>query len=165
MWRSALWLLLAASLAAPVVFIWVRDHTPADGARISWYEDAWTADGVLIDPIDAPAAGLEDGDLVLAVDNRSIESWLRVVAVQRGGGLLSVEVDWATPSIGSALVEGWGFVVFSIVFGAVGAFVFARRPDEPAAIPLLFIASAASASSVPWFLGTTTSDLAQRSVG
>ena len=157
------------------MFIWVRDHTPADGARISWYEDAWTADGVLIDPIDAPAAGLEDGDLVLAVDNRSIESWLRVVTdpsvprpnpslampyeVQRGSELLTVEVDWATPSIGSALVEGWGFVVFSIVFGAVGAFVFARRPDEPAAIPLLFIASAAAGSSVPWFLGSSVSDI------
>ena len=76
--RSALWLLLAVSLAAPIVFIWVRDHTPADGARISWYEDAWTAEGVLIDPIDAPAAGLEDGDLVLAVDDRSIEAWLAV---------------------------------------------------------------------------------------
>ena len=175
--RSALWLLLAVSLAAPVVFIWVRDHTPADGARISWYEDAWTADGVLIDPIDAPAAGLEDGDLVLAVDDRSIEAWLSVVAdpsaprpnpslampyeVQRGGELLTVEVDWATPSIGSALVEGWGFVVFSIVFGAVGAFVFARRPDEPAAIPLLFIASAAAGSSVPWFLGSSVSDIVQ----
>ena len=72
--RSALWLLLAVSLAAPIVFVWVRDHTPADGARISWYEDAWTAEGVLIDPIDAPAAGLEDGDLVLGVDDRSIEA-------------------------------------------------------------------------------------------
>ena len=78
--RSALWLLLAVSLAAPIVFIVVRDHTPADGARISWYEDAWTAEGVLIDPIDAPAAGLEDGDLVLAVDDRSIEAWLAAVA-------------------------------------------------------------------------------------
>ena len=80
--RSALWLLLAVSLAAPIVFIWVRDHTPADGARISWYEDAWSSAGVLIDPIDAPAAGLEDGDLVLAVNNRSIESWLSVVTDQ-----------------------------------------------------------------------------------
>ena len=175
--RSALWLLLAVSLAAPVVFIWVRDHTPADGARISWYEDAWTADGVLIDPIDAPAAGLEDGDLVLAVDDRSIEAWLGAVTdpsvprpnpsltmpyeVQRDGELLTVEVDWAVPSIGSTLVEGWGFVVFSIVFGAVGAFVFARKPDEPAAIPLLFITCAAAGSSVPWFLGSSVSDVVQ----
>jgi signal transduction histidine kinase len=175
--RSALWLLLAVSLAAPIVFIWVRDHTPADGARVSWYEDAWTAEGVLIDPIDAPAAGLEDGDLVLAVDDRSIEGWLAVVAdpsvarphpsltmpyeVRRDGTLMTVDVDWAIPSIGSTLVEGWGFVVFSIVFGAVGAFVFARKPDEPAAIPLLFIAAAAAGSSVPWFLGTSVSDIVQ----
>ena len=175
--RSALWLLLAVSLAAPIVFIVVRDHTPADGARISWYEDAWTAEGVLIDPIDAPAAGLEDGDLVLAVDDRSIEAWLAAVAdpsvprpnpsltmpyeVRRDGALMTVEVDWAVPSIGSTLIEGWGFVVFSIVFGAVGAFVFARKPDEPAAIPLLFITCAAAGSSVPWFLGTSVSDIVQ----
>jgi len=175
--RTALWLLLAVSLAAPLLFIWVRDHTPADGARISWYEDAWSAEGVLIDPIDAPAAGLEDGDVVLAVDDRSINEWLAVVAdasvprphpsltmpyeVQRNGELLTVDVDWAVPSIGSALIEGWGFVVFSIVFGAVGAFVFARKPDEPAAVPLVFIASAAAGSSVPWFLGSSVSDIVQ----
>ena len=64
--------------------------------------------------------------------------------VRRDGALMAVEVDWALPSIGSTLVEGWGFVVFSIVFGAVGAFVFARKPDEPAAIPLLFITCAAA---------------------
>ena len=173
--RAALWLLLAVSLAAPLLFVWVRDHTPADGARISWYEDAWSAEGVLIDPIDAPAPGLEDGDEVLAVDDRSMNEWLAAVAdpsvprpnpsltmpyeVRRDGQLQTVGVDWAVPSIGSALVEGWGFVVFSIVFGAVGAFVFARKPDEPAAVPLLFIASAAAGSSVPWFLGSSVSDI------
>jgi signal transduction histidine kinase len=173
--RVALWLLLAVSLAAPLVFVWVRDHTPADGARISWYEDAWSAEGVLIDPIDAPAPGLEDGDVVLAVDDRTINEWLPAVAdpsvarpnpsltmpyeVRRDGELMTVGVDWAVPSIGSTLVEGWGFVVFSIVFGAVGAFVFRRRPDEPAAVPLLFIAAAAAGSSVPWFLGSSVSDI------
>ena len=173
--RAALWLLLAVSLAAPILFVWVRDHTPADGARISWYEDAWSAEGVLIDPIDAPAAGLEDGDVVLAVDDRTINEWLAVVAdpsvprpnpaltmpyeVRRDGDVMTVGVDWAVPSIGSTLVEGWGFVVFSIVFGAVGAFVFARKPDEPAAVPLLFIASAAAGSSVPWFIGSSVSDI------
>ena len=59
------------------------------------------------------------------------------------------------------MIEGWGFVVFSIVFGAVGAFVFARKPDEPAAIPLLFITCAAAGSSVPWFLGSSVSDVVQ----
>ena len=49
--------------------------------------------------------------------------------------------------------------MFSIVFGAVGAFVFWRNPDEPAAIPLLFITCAAAGSSVPWFLGTSVSDV------
>ena len=74
--RTALWLLLGASLAAPIVFVWVRDHTPSDGARVSWYEDAWSAEGVLIDPIDAPAAGLQDGDVVRAIEGRTIDAWL-----------------------------------------------------------------------------------------
>jgi hypothetical protein len=111
------------------------------------------------------------------VNNRSIESWLSVVTdqsvprpnpsiampydVRRDGQLTTVDVDWAVPSIGSTLIEGWGFVVFSIVFGAVGAFVFARKPDEPAAIPLLFITCAAAGSSVPWFLGSSVSDIVQ----
>ena len=173
--RTALWLLLGASLAAPIVFVWVHDRTPSDGARVAWYEDAWSAEGVLIAPIDAPASGLDDGDLVVAVDGRSIESWIGDVTnsavprpdpagavpyeVVRGGVPTSVDVTWAAPSIGSTLIAGWGFVVFSIVFGAVGAFVFWRKPNEPAAVPLVFIAAGAAGSSVPWFLGTTVSDV------
>jgi signal transduction histidine kinase len=173
--RTALWLFLGASLAAPIVFVWVRDHTPSDGARVSWYEDAWSAEGVLIDPIDAPAAGLQDGDQVRAVDGRTIEAWLIDVTnasaerphpqlrkpydIERDGNPMTVDVRWAVPAIGSTLIAGWGFIVFSIAFGAVGAFVFWRKPDEPAAVPLIFIASAAAGSSVPWFLGTTVSDI------
>ena len=36
--------------------------------------------------------------------------------VRRDGSPMTVEVTWAVPSIGSALIEGWGFVVFTIVF-------------------------------------------------
>ena len=173
--RSALWLLLGASLAAPIVFVWVRDHTPSDGARVSWYEESWSAEGVIIDPIDAPAAGLQDGDQVRAVDGRTMETWLAEVTnpsaerpngqravpydIARDGERMTVDVRWAVPAIGSTLIAGWGFVIFSIAFGAVGAFVFWRKPDEPAAVPLVFIASAAAGSSVPWFLGTTVSDV------
>ena len=173
--RTALWLLLGASLAAPIVFVWVRDHTPSDGARVSWYEDAWSAEGVLIAPIDAPAAGLQDGDQVRAVDGRTIDAWLGEILnrsaepprpdapksydIARDGNPLTVDVTWAVPAIGSTLVAGWGFIIFSIAFGVVGAFVFWRKPDEPAAVPLVLIASAAAGSSVPWFLGTTVSDV------
>ena len=173
--RTALWLLLAMSLAAPILFIYVRDHTPSDGARVSWYEDSWSAEGVLIDPIDAPAAGLQGGDLVRSVDGRTVEAWLVDVAnpsvprphpglrmpyeIVRVLQPMTMEVRWAVPTIGSTLIAGWGFVVFSIAFGVIGAFVFWRKPDEPAAVPLVLIASTAAGSSVPWFLGTTVSDV------
>ena len=45
----------------------------------------------------------------------------------------------------------------------VAAYVFARRPDEPAALALIFLACGAAGSSVPWFLGVTVSDVVQGS--
>jgi hypothetical protein len=51
--------------------------------------------------------------------------------------------------------------VFSIAIAGVAAFVFLRRPDVPAATALVIVACGAAGSSVPWFLGATTSDVAQ----
>ena len=63
------------------------------------------------------------------------------------------------PRLGSTLASGWSVILFSVAIAAVAALVFARRPDVPAATALMLVAAGAAGSSVPWFLGTTTSDL------
>lgn len=176
--RTATWLALAGSLGLGVWFVAIRATAPSDGARVDFYGNGWSRTGIAIAPIDAPAAGLAAGDSVTSVAARPIESWLsgavspwpanveRPAAdtpieyrIVRGGVASTVTVRWTPASVGGTLLEGWPVVLFSLAFAGVAAFVFARRPEEPAARALMIAAGAAAGSSVPWFLGITVSDV------
>jgi hypothetical protein len=41
----------------------------------------------------------------------------------------------------------------------LAAYVFARRPDVPAATAIVVFTAGAAGSTVPWFVGVTTSDV------
>ncbi len=173
--RIATWGVLAAALAGAILFVVLRATTPSDGARVAFYGNGWSDLGVTIDPIDAPAAGLQAGDLVTAVAGRSVDAWLGATLdgsvprpvggepiaydLVRAGAPVRATVTWTPPAIGATLLAGWSVLLFSVAVAAVAAFVFARRPDEPAALALVLAACGAAGSSVPWFLGTTVSDI------
>ncbi|HKF85334.1 MAG TPA: histidine kinase [Candidatus Limnocylindrales bacterium] len=174
--RLATWSVLGASLAVAALFVVLRLTIPSDGGRIAFYEDAWSAGGVVISPIDQPQPGLAPGDRVAAIDGRSMEAWADAVVdggvqrpaggplpylLGRDGSAVDASVTWAAPNVSAALLEGWSIAVFSIAMAAVAALVFRRRPDVPAATALVLVACGAAGSSVPWFLGATTSDLVQ----
>jgi signal transduction histidine kinase len=173
--RAATWALLVASVGAAAAFVGLRLALPSDGGRVAFYDAAWSEAGVRIDPIDMPTSGLQAGDLVEQIAGRSMDAWAGMAldpaaarpagptvpyVVERAGEQLSLDVAWAPPAIGAAMAAGWSVLLFSIAIAAVAAFVYARRPEEPAATALVLAACGAAGSSVPWFLGTTTSDLA-----
>ena len=95
--RIAVWAALVASLAAATLFVAVKVATPSDGGRVAFYDHAWTADGVQIDPIDAPQPDLLAGDLVQAIDGRSMEAWAGALldpsAVRPAAGTLPYQVE------------------------------------------------------------------------
>jgi signal transduction histidine kinase len=173
----ATWAALVGSLGFAVLFVWLRATTPSDGARVSFYGDGWTSAGVRIAPIDEPAPGLQTGDLVVTVDGTSMEAWLGEATdasaarpittapipydIVRGGAPQVVLVTWAVPAIGATLLAGWSVMLFSVSVAALAAFVYARRPDEPAATALVLGACGAAGSSVPWFMGTTVSGVVE----
>ena len=175
--RTATWLALAASVTLAGAFTWLRATVPSDDARVSFYGDAWSSAGIVIDPIDPPAAGLQVGDLVVAVAERSMGAWLADAtdpavgrppagppipySIVRAGSPTTVDVVGAVPSVGATLLAGWSIVVFSVATAAVAAFAYAQRPNVPAATALVLAACGAAGSSVPWFLGTTTSAVVQ----
>lgn len=172
--RLGVWGLLSLSLAGALLFIGLRSLTPSDGGRIAFYGDAWSVSGIVIAPIDAPQAGLTAGDRVEAIDGRSMDAWASsaldpAVArpgtdplpylVERGGTRAETDVTWAVPGAVGALLEGWSILVFSILMAGIAVLVYARRPEVPAAPALVLVACGAAGSSVPWFLGATTSDV------
>ncbi|HEY3335350.1 MAG TPA: GAF domain-containing sensor histidine kinase [Candidatus Limnocylindrales bacterium] len=173
--RLATWLLLGAALTAAIGYAVLRGSLPSDGARVAFYGDAWSDRGIRIEPIDAPAPGLLAGDVIVAVAGRPMEAWMREVAtgaiadpgggrpmdylLERDGTAAGVTVAWAAPAIGATLLAGWSVLLFSIATAAIAAYVYARRPHEPAASALMILASGAAGSSIPWFLGTTVSDV------
>ena len=175
---AATWLALAGSLALGLGFVVVRAGAPSDGARVEFYGDGWSAAGIRIAPIDAPASGLKGGDTVAAVGGRPMDAWLAAAfapfaspleppragepipyEVVDGSSTREVLVRWAPAAVGATLLDGWTVVLFSVAVAGVAAFVFARRPREPAATALVLAACGAAGSSVPWLLGVTVSDV------
>jgi signal transduction histidine kinase len=173
--EASTWLVLGLALAGATLYTGLRVVTPSDGARVAFYADAWSAAGVRISAIDAPAEGLHDGDLVVAIDGRSMDDWVRDAfsgggtvpgtdapipyLVDRAGSAIAVGVTWAPPSVGATLLEGWSVILFSLATAGIAAFVFLRRPREPAASALMVAAAGAAGSTIPWFLGVTTSEV------
>jgi two-component system NarL family sensor kinase len=172
--RAVPWLLLGAAVVAATLFVAMKVAMPSDGGRVAFYDGAWSSLGVVIDPIDPPQPGLVAGDRVEVVAERPMEAWAGLLLdpsadrpaggtvayeVTRDGTELATAVTWAPPALGSTLLEAWSIALFSIALVAVAAFVRLKRPDEPAVTPLVLIACGAAGSSVPWFIGTTTSDV------
>lgn len=171
--RRLTWLVLAGALGACLLSIALRVGGPSDGARIGFYAGAWSAAGVNIDPIDAPAPGLRAGDLITGVADRSLESWVRLALdprvarptvgaeyrVERDGETSAFDVAWLTPAVGATLATGWSVALFSATTAGLAAWVFRRRPETPASTALVLAACGIAGSSVPWFLGVTVSDV------
>ncbi|MGK2850424.1 MAG: sensor histidine kinase [Candidatus Limnocylindrales bacterium] len=171
--RRLTWLALAGALGACLLSIALRVGGPSDGARVGFYAGAWSAAGVRIDPIDAPAPGLRGGDLVKGVADRSLEAWVRLALdpsvarptvgaeyrVERDGGTPAIDVSWLTPAVGATLATGWSVALFSATTAGLAAWVFRRRPETPASTALVLAACGIAGSSVPWFMGVTVSDV------
>jgi hypothetical protein len=119
--RGATWALLGMSLTGAVAFLGLRLLMPSDGARVGFYEDAWSSTGVRTTPIDAPAAGLETGDRVERIGGVHLEDWVRPdtapvrppddtaipYVVERDGAQVAFDVRWGPAAPWATLLEGW----------------------------------------------------------
>jgi hypothetical protein len=63
-------LLVAIFILLALSFLWLHVTTPFDGARLQPGEDAVTAEGVIVTPVEEGTGALEDGDLVVSVAGR-----------------------------------------------------------------------------------------------
>jgi two-component system NarL family sensor kinase len=157
-------------------FLWLHVTTPSDGARLEPGEQVWRPQGVLVTPLEDRPGGLRRGDLVVAVDGRSMESWAQALfdpgtsrpswqfgesityTVLRDGQWLGVAVTLGRYPFGAILRKNWGTILFALVSQFIATFVFLRRRDDQAA-RVLFLWASGVLSSTTWSLGLQVSDL------
>ena len=167
-------LLLAAA------FVGLPLATPSDGARLEPGQAVWRADGVVVTPLQEQPSGLRRGDVVVAVDGRSMESWAQALfdparragsctsgwgagptveyTVVRDGRPLQITVPLGRYPLRRVLAEEWGVFLFALAFQLVATFVFFKRPTDRAA-RALFLGASSLLSSMTWLFGLQVSDV------
>src|SRR5215468_7957297 len=62
-----------------VAFLVLHLISPFDGARLDPGQSVWSSEGVVVTPLENVPGGLRPGDVVVAVDGKSLESWAQVL--------------------------------------------------------------------------------------
>ncbi len=121
--------LIAIVVVLPAVaFLWLHLASPSDGARMEPGLAVWRSDGVVLTALGVQANGLRPGDVLVAVDGTSVESWakrlfdLRVsrpqwhfdqtvtYTVVRQGHQLNIPVSLGHYPLSGILLEDWGTI-------------------------------------------------------
>src|SRR5215469_3692651 len=174
--RYAVVIVALAAVLLGVAFLLLQLTSPSDGARLAPDQSDLRPDGVVVTPLQDLPGGLRQGDMVVAVAGRSMESWARALfqpgtppphwqfgqtvtySVVRSGQHLDVPVTLGHYPLGAILLHEWSTVLFALVFLFVAAFVFLLRPDDRAARVQLLIAASITGATT-WSLGLQVGDV------
>ncbi|HET8906030.1 MAG TPA: histidine kinase [Ktedonobacterales bacterium] len=174
--RVATLLFAAAMIALGVAFVWLHLTTPSDGARIEPHPFVWRSSGVVISVLHPQRNGLRTGDIVTAVDGKSLESWGQALAdpamqrsqwqpgqvvtytVIRNGVAQDVPVTLGMYPLDAVWQEGWSTILFALVFEFIALYIVLRRPGEQPPLVLLLAASGILGATT-WSFGLQISDL------
>jgi len=175
--RSLIALLIAFILLSLAgAFLWLHLATPSDGARLQPGESVWLVDGVVVTPLVDQPHGLQKGDVVLAVNGQSLETWAQALfqpgiqrpdwqfgetityTVVRDGIRLEVPVTLGRYPLEAVLSHGWGTILFALIAQLIGTYVFLRRSNDQAA-RVLFLWASGILSATTWSFGLQVSDI------
>jgi len=174
--RVAVLLAAAAMVALGVAFVWLHLASPSDGARIDPNQQPWRLNGVMVTSLRPQPDGLRTGDVVVAIDGKSLESWAQALAnpatprpqwqigqvvtysIIRDGATMDVPVTLGAYPLDGVWQEGWSTIVFSLVFAGIALYTVLRRPGEAAPL-VLFVAASGILSATTWTFGLQLSDL------
>lgn len=160
---AVLLILLTGALA------WQRAAAPSDGGVAQLSNAPWRGSEITVHLV-LPGSPLRGGDVLVAVDGRplsEIAGYLEprlgdthVYTVRRDGRLIDVPVRAGTYAVGAAVRGNAAGLLFVLSLLAVGAYVFAHRPRDPAARALLVCSSLVCCGAVAWLLGADPLTLA-----
>lgn len=178
--HHARWVVLAVSglaLVLGMAFVWLHATSPSDGTRLEPGQQTWILTGVVVSPLESHPGGLEPGDVIVAIDGRSLESWENglfqlsalhpqwhigqtvTYTVQRDGHLLSVPVTLESYPWQEILQEEWSLLLYFLIFAVVGTYVFLRRPNDRATRILFLSTVTLLAAEGVWSFGLQVSDI------
>jgi signal transduction histidine kinase len=178
--RAGLSALVIAMLAAALVFVGFRLDAPSDGTDVGGPGNPFASGRVGVTPNagDEGPSAVVAGDRVISLLGLPVDAWANALldpaaarpaigvgdsvryAVERGGRTIELTATAARFDGLAALSEDWGVIVLALSIQLVGAYLFARRPAEPAAQALLIAGTGMFASTVPWALGLQLTDIA-----
>lgn len=66
-------------LALAAAFLYAQLSLPSDGARLEPGQPVWRPNGVVVTPLEGGRSPLLPGDVVIAVEGRSLEAWAQAI--------------------------------------------------------------------------------------
>ncbi|WP_334572117.1 sensor histidine kinase [Micromonospora sp. CPCC 206171] len=140
---------------------WTRVSAPSDGSVVHLSNAVWQQEHIPISFVVCPCEGLHAGDAVVGITGPDLDgSYVYTVLGDDERRDVVVRLDslsWTT-----LLGTAWSPLLTVILMLAVGWFVFAHRPRDPAARALLLVASLFGFGTTSWLLGETALQLATR---
>jgi hypothetical protein len=148
----------------------------SDGARLEPGEQSWTSEGVIVAPLSETSNGLRRGDVVIAVDGRSMEFWARAVfdpgverpartadsapvyTLLRDGLYIELTVPATPYPLGSIIAKNWSTILLVIFTQLVITLVFFVKPFDRAP-RVLFLWAWSFSHTYVWSMGLTVPDL------
>lgn len=173
------WRAIAIALAVILVFIAYLSlvvSSPSDGVHLR-IDNGWRREGIEASLMTEGLSGLQEGDLVVAIGGRSIESLVEsafrltddrpewsigdtvVYRVIRDGEALEVPVTLARYPLGELMKSEWTGILTTLSIFLIALFIILKRPFEPAA-RVFFVAGTSAVVAMSWSFGPTMNMLA-----
>jgi signal transduction histidine kinase len=153
---------------------------PFDGVQLVPGEWVFKPQGVEVNSFDERAASIHRGDLVVAVEGRSLDSWAQslvrpgdvhpswkigqsvIYTVLRDGQRLDIPIKLERYPLGKVLTRSWSAWLVSAAFILLGLFIFLQRPNNRVILVLFLWIACLVGDLVFWTLGLQVSDIVMR---
>jgi hypothetical protein len=176
--HPSLVVVLALLLLVPgLVYFSLRLALPGDASN-PLVDFQWIQSGELaVRPLSPVPQGLQEGDLVTAIQGREIDRYIQGVfspqeptghpdniqyTVRRSGQMLRVDLPMTAISLSQVVNKNWTIFIYLIYLELVSSIVFILRPRLAAAQLFFVVSSVLLSSGLIFFLGLRVNDLLYR---
>jgi two-component system, NarL family, sensor kinase len=169
-------LILAILILAPALLFATSHITgPSDGTRLEPGNDNFHPSGLEITVLRPQPNGLDNGDIITAIDGRSMENWAQALFlpgidrpqwqpgekityyVNRSGQTQEIRTVLGNYPLSEILRRNWGTTLFAVVIQFIATFIFIRRPANHSG-RILFLSASCILSATTWSLGLQPRD-------